>query len=189
MAIQSFLDELAYSSNDFYRSPRRVLRDRRAHCFDGALFAACALRRIGRQPLIMELAAWNDDDHLLAVFRKGRMFGAVAKSNFVGLRYREPIHRSLRELALSYFNDFYNLNRQRTLRSYSALLDLSDFDDSSWETEDGGLEKIANRIDSIRHFRLVTDEMAKDLTLVDDRLYAAGLIGSNPDGLFRPVEK
>lgn len=102
--IQAFLDELAYSTEPIYRCPLRVLRERTAHCFDGALFAAAALRCLGYPPLIVDLLPnGRDDDHLLALYRVDGHWGAVAKSNFVGLRFREPIHRTLRELALSYF--------------------------------------------------------------------------------------
>src|SRR5579863_4086880 len=98
LAIQGFLDSIPYSSDPFYRSPARVLRDRRGHCFDGAVFAAAALRRIGHPPLLVDVYAERDDDHVLAVFREGRFWGALAQSNFVGLRYRDPVYRSLREL-------------------------------------------------------------------------------------------
>ncbi|MCU0644839.1 MAG: hypothetical protein MUC94_11320, partial [bacterium] len=97
--IQLFLDELTYSADEFYRCPRRVLHDRKAHCFDGALFAAAALHFIGYPPLILDLVPNDrDDDHLLALFKMNGHWGALAKSNFVGLRFREPIYRNLREL-------------------------------------------------------------------------------------------
>ena len=92
--IQAFLDKLPYSSKSIYRSPLRVLRERVAHCFDGALFAAAALRRLSHPPLILELLPNDrDDDHLLALYKCEGHWGAVAKSNFVGLRFREPIYR------------------------------------------------------------------------------------------------
>jgi hypothetical protein len=126
--VQDLLDRLAYRTEDEPASPRLVLSERRAHCFDGALLAAAALRFHGHPPLLLDLRAVHDDDHVLAVFRQGGGWGAVAKSNFAGLRYREPIHRSLRELALSYFEPYYNLKRRRTLREYSATpLDLRRF--------------------------------------------------------------
>ncbi len=184
--IQAFLDRVPYSVDHFYRCPRRVLRERKAHCFDGAIFAAAALRRLGHPPLVLDMRAVRDDDHVIALFRHGGMLGAVAKSNFVGLRYREPIFRSVRELVLSYFEDFYNLAREKTLRAYSAPLDLSRFDDLGWETGDEGLEPIAARLDAIRHFPLLSERQAARLAPVERRFFSAGLSGANWKGLYKP---
>ena len=132
-AVQDFLDGCAYSSDPFYRCPLRVLRERRAHCFDGALFGAAALRRLGHPPALVDLRAVRDDDHVLAVYRVDGCWGAVAKSNFAGLRSREPIHRTLRELVLSYFEAYFNLKGQKTLRQFSPPLSLRQFDRLGWE--------------------------------------------------------
>ena len=122
--IQSFLDsEIGYNKElqgATCRSPRRVLRDRLAHCMEGALFGAAALRVLGHPPLLLDLEAVRDDDHVLAIFRPRGHWGAVAKSNYSGLRYREPVYRSLRELAMSYFEHYYNLRREKTLRTLFA---------------------------------------------------------------------
>lgn len=184
--IQGFLDTLPYSADETYRCPRSVLRDRRAHCFDGALFAAAALRRLGHPPLLVDMRAVRDDDHIIAIFRRGGRIGAVAKSNFVGLRYRDAVFRTLRELVLSYFDDYFNLDRERTLRAYSAPLDLSRFDSLSWETSDKDLETIADRLDAIRHFPLLTSRQEATLSKVDERSYRAGMFGINRAGLYKP---
>ena len=185
-AVQRFLDGVAYGADPFYRSPRSVLRDRRAQCFDGAVFAAAALRRLGDRPRVLDMRAANDDDHVIAVFRRGRGIGAVAMSNFVGLRFREPIFRTLRELVLSYFEDFYNVAREKTLREYSVPLDLGVFDRLDWETDDAALEAIATRLDATRHVPVLTPEQAARLEPVDERRYASGLLGANPAGLYKP---
>ncbi len=185
-AVQAYLDGIEYGAEPFYRSPRRILRDGRAQCFDGAVFAAAALRRLGERPAILDMRAVNDDDHVIALFRRGRGIGAVAKSNFVGLRYREPIFRTVRELVLSYFEDFYNVAREKTLRAYSVPLDLAALDHLGWETDDGALEVIAARLDSARHFQALTPRQARGLAPVDERRYVSGLFGSNPDGLYKP---
>ena len=100
--IQDFLDGLPYSVESIYRCPLRVFQEHTAHCFDGALFAAAALRRLGYPPLVLNMSAIvEDDDHLLALYKRDGHWGAVAKSNFVGLRFREPIYRNLRELMIS----------------------------------------------------------------------------------------
>lgn len=184
--IQAFLDSIPYSADPIYRSPRSVLRDRKAHCFDGALLAAMALERLGHPPRIVDLQAVRDDDHLLALFKVDGRYGAVAKSNFVGLRYRDPVYRSLRELVLSYFDCYFNLDREKTLRGYTVPLDLRGFDRIDWRTRDDELDLIAERLDRIRSWPVLDDETASGLPLVDDRTYQAQLLGSNPDGLYRP---
>jgi hypothetical protein len=184
--IQAFLDRLPYSADPFSRSPRSVLRDRKANCFDGALFAAAALCRAGYPPLVMDLRAVRDDDHVIAVFRRGGHIGAVAQSNCVGLRYREPVYRTVRELVLSYFEDYFNVDHEKTLRSYSAPLDLSRFDRLCWETSDENLEEIGARLDAMRHFPLLSARQVASLARVDKRSYVAGFIGSNWAGLYKP---
>ena len=137
--IQRFLDDLAYNKEhdgETCRSPRRVLRDRTAHCMEGALFGAAALRMLGHPPLLLDLEAVRDDDHVLAIFRERGHWGALAKSNYSGLRYREPVYRTLRELAMSYFEHYYNLKREKTLRNYSRPVNLRRFDSTS--LDDGG---------------------------------------------------
>jgi hypothetical protein len=185
-AIQAFLDELPYSADAFYRCPRRVALDRKAHCFDGAVFAAAALRRLGFPPLLVDMFAERDDDHILALFKIDGHWGAVAKSNFVGLRFREAIHRTLRELMLSYFEAFYNVDREKTLRGYTVPLSLEPFDRLRWMTRDEPMEAIAIRLDQIRRVSLLTPAMVKRLELVDRRSYEAGMLGCLPEGLYRP---
>lgn len=183
--IQAFLDDIPYSTDHFYRAPRSVLRDRRAHCFDGALFAAAALWRAGFPPQVVDLRAVRDDDHVIAVFRRGRHLGAVAKSNMTGLRWREPIHRSLRELVLSYFDDYFSVEGRRTLRSYSRPLDLRSipFD---WTTCDERLDEVAERLDALPHRALLTPAMIRRLIPVDRRSFDAGMLGADDAGLYHP---
>jgi len=187
MAIQVFLDQTPYSTEPIYRSPLSVLRDRRAHCFDGALLAACALRRLGEAPLIVDMRAHNDDDHVLAIFKRHGHFGAIAKSNTTVLRYREPVYRTIRELVMSYFDLYYNLSGDKALREFSAAVDLRRFDAIDWMSRDEGLEAIATRLDTIRHFAILTPAMIAGLSRVDKKLYDAGLLGSDPDGLYQPA--
>ncbi|MBK6899621.1 MAG: hypothetical protein IPH09_10245 [bacterium] len=186
-AVQDFLDGCAYSSDPFYRCPLRVLRERRAHCFDGALFAAAALRRLGHPPRILDLLSdGRDDEHLLALFKADGRWGAVAQSNFSGLRYREPVYASVRELAMSYFEPYYNLARERTLVGYTGPLSLAPFDRLRWTVSDEHLERIAERTEQVRRIALITPAMHGRLTPVDERSYRAGLLGSDAAGLFKP---
>ncbi len=185
--IQDFLDTIAYEPEYANRCPLRVLRERRGHCFDGALFAAAALRRLGYPPLVVDLfpEPLTDDEHMLAIYRRHGHFGAVAKSNFVGLRFREPVYRSLRELVMSYFEDYFNAAGQKTLRAYSVPLNLAAFDALNWETDDAGADAIETRTETLRRYSLLTPEMVRDLSPVDSRQLAAGLLGADPDGLFK----
>src|ERR1700758_108950 len=111
--IQKFLDDMPYHLADTAWSPRRVLREQTAHCLEGAIFAAAALRANGFPPLLLDLEAERDTDHVVAIFRVNRHWGALAKSNYTGCRWREPVYRSLRELSMSYFNLYFNLRRER----------------------------------------------------------------------------
>ena len=184
--IQAYLDGTPYSDEDRYRSPLSVVRDRKAHCFDGAVFAAAMLRRLGHKPLIVDLLPnERDDDHMLALFRVDGYLGAVAKSNFSGLRYREPIFRSLRELVLSYFEDYFNAAGEKTLRAYTVSLNLARFDRQDWLTDDAAMDSIAEALDHIRKVPVLTPRMAARLLPVDPLALKAGLLGSNPNGLFK----
>ena len=188
--IQDFLDGLAYSTETIYRCPLRVLRERIAHCFDGAMFGAAALRCLGYPPLVLNMPAiLLDDDHLLALYKRDGRWGAVAKSNFVGLRFREPIYVTLHELVMSYFEQFYNVERKKTLRSYTVPLHLKAFDNLNWMTSDETLERIGERLDEIRNVRLLTRRMIANLSLVDERSYQAGLLGANKEGLYKAPAK
>ena len=112
-----------------------VLRERMANCFDGAVFAAAMLSRLGHPPLILDmLPNGRDDDHVLAVYKRDGHWGAVAKSNFAGLRFREPVYRTVRELVMSYFEQYYNVDREKTLRAYTRPLNLQVFDKYQWMT-------------------------------------------------------
>ncbi|HEY3354354.1 MAG TPA: hypothetical protein VGQ83_13965 [Polyangia bacterium] len=187
VAIQAFLDGIPYSDDPIYRCPRRVLADRRAHCFDGALLAAAALRRLGHPPLLVDLKAVRDDDHIIVLFRgAGGGLGAIAQSNFAGLRYREPIHRSLRELVLSYFEPYFNVEGLKTLRAYSAPLDLGAFDGLEWLVRSEAMEAIAARLESIRHYPLLTRAQERGLRDVDERTFRTSMIGVVDAGLYRP---
>ena len=178
--IQRFLDNLAYNKEPYgptCRSPRRVLRDRTGHCMEGALFGAAALRMLGHPPLLLDLEAVRDDDHVLAIFRTRGCWGAVAKSNYAGLRYREPVYRTLRELAMSYFEHYYNLRREKTLRNYSRPVNLRRFDRIAWMTAEEDVWPVPEYLCTIRHTPLMPPPVERNLGRVDARLFNAGLYG------------
>jgi hypothetical protein len=184
--IQAFLDAIDYNPNYECRSPRWVLKKRSAHCFEGALFAAAALQFIGYKPLIVDMLAVNDDDHVIAVFKEDGHWGAVAKSNFTSLRFREPVYKSLRELVMSYFDFFFNIYGVKSLRSYSLPFDLTMYEPLNWATTDEDLEYIGDKIESLHHFPLITKKMIRKLSKASETMLKAGMLGSKPEGLFQP---
>jgi hypothetical protein len=176
VGIQRFLDELPYNLEYTAGSPRKVLCDRTGSCFEGAIFAAAALRVLGFPPLIFDLEAERDTDHVIAIFKVRGHWGAIAKSNFTGCRYREPVYRTLRELALSYFNIYFNLRFERTLRRYSRPVNLTRFDELSWMTTEKPIWFIAEYLCEIPHIPLLKPFMEKNLTRVDGRSVRAEMV-------------
>jgi hypothetical protein len=164
------------ADGETFRSPRRVLADRTANCIEGAVLAAAALRLQGRPPLIMDLIAVHDEDHVLALFQRHGHWGAIGTSKFTGLRYREPVYRTLRELAMSYFEHYFNLGGERTLRGYGRPVNLSRFDGSQWMTTPDDLWPVADYLERIQHFTLLTPASARRLSPLDPGLKAAGLL-------------
>jgi len=185
-SIQDFLDELPYNPEPVCRSPREVLRERRAHCMEGALFAAAAISRLEQPPLVVDLRAANDDDHVIALFREEGRWGAVAKSNTTLLRMRDPVYRTVRELALSYFPFYFNVDGEMSLRSYSTPLDLSRFDRLGWRFSAADQEYIGNALDRCRHTKLLEERVARRLHRASRYLIEACFAGADPKGLFRP---
>jgi hypothetical protein len=188
LAIQAFLDRTPYSVENANRCPRSVLQDGVAHCLDGAVFAAAALRRLGYPPLLLDMFPdpGTDDDHVLAIYTRDGCYGAVAKSNFAGLRAREPIYRSLRELVMSYFEFFFNVHGDKTLRNYTRPINLSSFDHFNWLWEDTGVDQIERRLLSLKRTPLLTSAMVQSLAKMDPLTYQAGMLGVNPEGLYKP---
>jgi hypothetical protein len=177
--VQQFLDEIPYnteSDGETFRSPRQVLRDRTANCIEGAVLAAAALRVQGEPPLIMDLTAVHDEDHVIAVFKARGLWGAIGTSKFTGLRFREPVYRTLRELAMSYFEHYFNLEGERTLRGHGRPVNLGRFDQLHWMTSEASLWPIAAHLERIPHVALLPPGGGRRLTPVDRRLKAAGLL-------------
>ena len=154
--IQKFLDDMPYHLEDTAWSPRKVLAEESSHCLEGAIFAAAALRANGYPPLLLDFEAEHDTDHVIAIYREDGCWGAVAKSNYTGCRWREPVYRTLRELALSYFNAYFNLRRERTLRRYSVPVNLKRFDRQNWMTTDA--TGVVHRLSPVRHQTLFADD-------------------------------
>src|SRR5262249_21992806 len=178
--IQRALDAMPYHLAGTAWSPRAVLREGTAHCLEGAVFAAAAALGVrAPPPLLVDLEAVQDTDHVIAVFCLRGHWGAIAKSNFSGLRYREPVYQSVRELVMSYFEGYVNLRGERTLRAFSRPVNLARFDRShpGWMVSDGDLWWIAEHRVDVRHARLLTPAMVGALARVDRRSLDAALAG------------
>ena len=177
--VQRALDAMPYHHAASAWSPRRVLREATAHCLEGAIFAAVTLRVLGWPPLLVDLEAVQDTDHVLCVYRTRGHWGAIAKSNFTGLRYREPVYRTVRELVMSYFESYVNLRGDRTLRAYSLPVNLARFDRRrpGWMTSEGDLWWVAEHLVGVPHRRLLTPAMIGGLRRIDRRSLDAALVG------------
>ena len=176
--IQKFLDDLPYNLSYTARSPKKVLYDRTASCLEGGIFGAAALSIIGFPPLIFDLEAEQDTDHVVTIFKVRGHWGAVAKSNFTGCRYREPVYRTLRELVMSYYEHYFNLDGEKTLRTFSRPVNLHRFDSMSWLTAEDDLWEICKYLCTIPHTRVLTPAMERRRRNVDQRLFAAGKLGT-----------
>jgi hypothetical protein len=190
-AIQAYLDSLPYTSESRNRSPLNVVRDGTCHCLDGGLLAAAALRRLGYPPLIVDIQPdpGMDDDHVLAIYRQNGGYGCLAKSNYPTLRSREAVYRSLRELAMSYFDIFFNLHLEKTLRYYTLPLDLRRLDTLGWEWQDSGVDRVEELLKTRRRFPLLRPGMAEKLAKLDPFSAQAFTLGVNWDGVYQPREK
>jgi hypothetical protein len=177
--VQRALDAMPYHLASTAWSPRRVLQAGTAHCLEGAVFAAAALRVLGFPPLLLDLEAVQDTDHVLAIYRERGHWGAIAKSNFAGLRHRAPVYRTVRELVMSYFEGYVNLRGDRTLRAYSRPVNLARFDERQrgWMTTDGDLWWIAEHLVGVPHVRLLAPGVVRRLRRVDRRSLDAALVG------------
>ena len=179
--IQRFLDtDIGYNlepEGETCYSPRTVLRKGIAHCMEGAMLAAVALRRLGYPPLLVDLEAVRDTDHVLAVYRANGHWGAVAKSDYSGLRSREPVYRNIRELVMSYFEHYFNPEGEKTLRAYSRPVSLKKFDNQGWMTSEEDVWMVPNYLTEIKHTPVLSKAMLRRLSPMDKRLYAAGRLG------------
>lgn len=184
--IQYYLNRLQYNDQPTTKSPRRVMKEGTAHCFEGALYAAAALRFLGYLPLIVDLTAHNDDDHVIAVYKINGFWGAVAKSNTTLLRFREPVYRGLRELVMSYFEMYFNTKGDKSLMQYSLPVNLERFDRRGWMTAEEDLDYIGDYLFSIRHIDIVPEAQRKLLSPADREVLKACFLGSLPSGLYKP---
>ncbi|MDQ5954717.1 MAG: hypothetical protein QG583_645 [Patescibacteria group bacterium] len=169
--VQDYLNSLPfnfeYDGVDTIKSPLRVLREHNAHCFEGAILGAYILSLHKHKSLLMYLKTTKHDfDHVIAPFKIGKYWGALSKTNHNVLRYREPIYKDIRELAMSYFHEYFLDNGDKTLRQYSDILDLSKIKEN-WAIDKNDLWYIDKALDKMKHFDIVPKEVLKKLRKVD----------------------
>ena len=168
--IQAYLDAIPQNfeiGGETCLSVRQALRQRRALCIEGAMIAAAALWVHGEPPLLLDLKSTRDSDHVVTLFRRNGCWGAISKTNHPVLRWRDPVYRSLRELAMSYFHEYCNKRHQKTLRSYSVAFDLRRLDSKIWVTQEKSCWDVGWALDAARHYPLITKRRAKLLRLRD----------------------
>jgi hypothetical protein len=181
-AIQEYLDSLTYIGEERDRSPLNVMLDGQSHCLDGGFLAALALWRIGFKPLLTDIVPdpGKDDDHVLALYKIDGRWGALAKTNYINLGFREPVYKNLRELVMSYFEHYVSIHQEKALRGYTRPLDASRYTHLNWAWDEARANTLYHK-----HFYerkaipLITQRMAKRLNTVTDRAYAAEIMHTN----------
>lgn len=176
--IQDFLNKMPINfeeNGDTCMSPRMVLRNNKAHCIEGAMLAAVALRLNGEKPLIVDMTASKDDfDHVICVFNRDGMWGCISKTNHAVLRYREPIYKTIRELVMSFFHEYSDDNGKKTLRSYSLPVDLSRFDSLNWMASEEDVWFVPDYLVKVKHFPILNLSQIRGLRKADELEIKAG---------------
>lgn len=177
--IQDFLNKLRINfeeGGESCMSPSMVLKTGKAHCMEGAMFSACVLRFHGYKPLVVDLESTKEDyDHVISVFKEKGYWGAIGKTNHAVLRYREPVYKSIRELVMSFFHEYFlNSDGKKTLRRYSLPVDLSIFDDKKWMTSEEDVWYIPEYLTKIKHYPILKRWQIRNLKKADDIEIRAG---------------
>ena len=176
--IQDFLNKIPINfeeGGDTCYSPRMVLKNWKAHCMEGAMFAAAALRFHGEEPLVVDMESTEKDfDHVICVFKKNGKWGSIGKTNHAVLRYREPIYRNIRELVMSFFHEYFDDSGKKNLRSYSSPVNLKRFDKINWVTSEKDVWEIPDYLAKIKHFPILTRSQIAGLRKADKIEIEAG---------------
>jgi hypothetical protein len=178
--IQDFLNKIPINfeeEGDTCMSPRKVLRENKAHCMEGALLAATIFRILGEEPLLLDLEATQKDfDHIICLFKRNGKWGSISKTNHAVLRYREPIYKNIRELVMSFFHEYFDDDGKKNLRSYSMPVNLKRFDSLNWVISEGNVWEIPEYFSEVKHYPLLTRSQIKSLRKADDIEIDAGKI-------------
>lgn len=178
--IQNFLDTLPRNlekDGETCMCPRRVLQEKKAHCIEGAMLAAAALWLHGHKPLLLDLrASLGDEDHVVALYKINGYWGAISKTNHASLRFRDPIYKTVRELALSYFHEYFiNENGKKSLRAYSNPFDLRKFG-KGWLIDDDEVFDMVVALDDGIHHDLIPKDNMRHIRKADAMERKAGLL-------------
>ena len=176
--IQDFLNEMPINfekEGDTCMSPKMVLKNNKAHCIEGAMLAATALRLNGEKPLVVDMtASKNDFDHVICVFNRNGMWGCISKTNHAVLRYREPIYKNIRELVMSFFHEYSDDSGKKTLRSYSLPVNLSQFDHLNWMASEEDVWFVPDYLAKVKHFPILNLSQIRGLRKADELEIKAG---------------
>jgi hypothetical protein len=170
--IQDYLNSIPFNfdKGSYCMSPRDVIKNKKAHCAEGAIFAASVLEYHGHKPLILDLRSTEkpyDYDHVVAVYKKDNFWGAISKTNHGVLRYREPVYKTIRELVMSYFHEYFLDTGVKTLREYSVPFDLSKYKKLDWRTSLEDISEILEHLDNIKHNKILLKDQIKNLRKAD----------------------
>ena len=184
--IQQYLDSLSYKAVERDRSPLNVMLDGQSHCLDGGLLGALALWRIGFKPLILDIRPdpGVDDDHVLALYQYDGRWGALAKSNYINLGFREAVHKNLRELVMTYFEHYASIQQKKVLTGYTRPFDVSKFPLKDWAWNEDNTTKLYKKFYSYKPIPLITKKMAARLNPITDRMYAAEILHTDLNWSF-----
>lgn len=183
--IQAYVSQLVYNPTDHASSPRWVMITGEGHCFEGGLIAAAALELQGHKPLMINLTAENDDNHVLTIYKAQTGWGSISKSNTTLLGGRRPYYSNIRELVMSYFDFYFNSNGQLSLHAYSTPINLNDYNSWEWRTTDNDLLEMGMSFGDRPHHEIVCPKKIKKLTRVEKKIQNACFLGSDPSGLFK----
>jgi len=186
-AIQEYLDSLTYKGEERDRSPLDVMVDGQSHCLDGGFLAALALWQIGFKPFVIDIVPdpGVDDDHVLALYQIEGRWGALAKTNYINLGFREPVYKNLRELVMTYFEHYVSIHKRKVLTGYTRPIDASRYTHLDWAWDEVGANLLYHK-----HFYgrkaipLITKTMAKRLSPVTDKAYQAETLHTNLNESF-----
>ena len=174
--VQEFLQNMTYKAEVRNRSPLNVILDKQCHCLDGGFLGVLLLWKLGFKPLVIDIVPdpGMDDDHVLALYRIDGRWGAVAKTNYINLGFREAVHKTLRELVMTYFEHYVSIQQKKVLRGYTRPLDASRYNYLNWGwNEDGANHLYDKHFYGRKSIPLITPQMAKRLQCVTDRAYAS----------------
>lgn len=178
--IQDFLNNIKFNfeeKGNTNLSPMLVLEKKVCHCMEGAALAALALRVNGHPPLVIDLKANKLDlDHVVAVFKKDGKWGAISKTNHAVLRYREPVYNSIRELAMSYFHEYFDDQGRKNLRSFSNPVNLKIFDKKGWMTTKEEIDYMPEYLDKVKHYPILTRKQVRNLRKAEKVELKAGSV-------------